>query len=121
MLSELSDILKQTAIRAVEAQKPVEAFFGRVTAVNPIEVRVSQKQYLHRENLIMPEYVQSELPVTGSVTVDFGEYSRECPFTGTAVVDNALRENDKVVLLRVHKGQKYIVVGRSDADDTDGI
>lgn len=112
LLSELSDIIKQTAIRAVEAQKPVEGFLGRVTKTDPLEIKVSQKLYLHDANLIIPEYTQATLPVVGTVEVDLGDYIRTCPFTGTATVDNTLSENDKVVLLRVSKGQKYIVMGK---------
>ncbi len=87
-MGDFAQAVKQAAKEAVDASKPVTVSFGTVTAVSPLTVKVSDKLTL----------TGSVLAVTAALTDDAG--------------DIALALGDKLVLLRVQGGQKYIAVDR---------
>lgn len=81
-LTKIIEIVKRTAVDAVNAQKPVAICFGKVTKDDPLEILVDQKLVLHKLQLIFTSSV-------GSCSV-----------------------GDELFLLRQQGGQKYVVVDK---------
>lgn len=108
------DLIKQTAIRAVEATNPVNVFFGTVTKVIPLEIEVHQKLKLTEEFLILTETVKR-------YEVDLEhDHSNSGGTTTKALVDKltktpirtGLLVGDRVLLLRVQGGHQFVVLDK---------
>lgn len=78
------DIIKQAGAGAVEAGSPVHLLFGEVVSANPLSVRVDQRFTLPWEFLILPE----------------------------SLLLRGVEQGDKVILLRMQGGQRYLVLDR---------
>lgn len=74
------ETIKKAALEAVEASKPCAVVFGTVASITPLKINVEQKLFLSDLQLIK-----------------------------TAAVSGALQIGDKVLLLRVQGGQKYVI------------
>lgn len=81
---ELIKLIKQTALDAVNASKPVEMCFGSVKKDSPIQVLVEQKILLGEKQLVLIESVK----------------------------ESGLAAGDEVVLIRQQGGQKYLIAGK---------
>lgn len=125
---ELIKTIKRAALDAVNASKPVEVCFGKVTSVSPLKILVEQKMTLSEAQLVlcrnvtdyktymsggnlqdfyyvgMPPNV-SALPVVPSHVHAMGKIQ--------VTVHNGLVVGDEVILIRQQGGQKYIVVDRT--------
>lgn len=82
---ELTKSIKRAALEAVNASKPVEICFGKVTSASPLKILVEQKLLLGKAQLVPAQKVTA---------------------------DNGLVVGDEVILFRQQGGQKYIVVDR---------
>ena len=91
--AEFVKIIKKAAVEAVEAEKPAGIYFGTVTSVNPLRIRVEQKMTLEKEQLVL----------TRNVT----DYETE-----DSSVQNALKQGEEVILFRMQGGQRYVVTDR---------
>ncbi|WP_025950465.1 DUF2577 domain-containing protein [Geobacillus thermocatenulatus] len=80
----LVDLIKNVAVKAVEATNPVDVLFGTVVSESPLEVQIHQKLKLTEEFLVITE----------------------------RVTQANLKRADKVVLLRVQGGQQFIVLDK---------
>jgi hypothetical protein len=89
--------IKQAALDALEASKPVAVLFGTVTKMNPLEVNVDQRFTLDADFLILPESL-----TRCTMTVNGTEY----------VVRRGLQAGDRVALLRIQGGQQYLIVDK---------
>lgn len=88
----LLDVIKQASVDAVEAANPVAVLFGVVTKTSPLEINVEQRFTLTEEFLVFTERVRRyEVDIT---------------------VRCGLKVGDKVLLLRVQGGQKYVVLDK---------
>jgi len=93
-LAELLDVLHQMVQETVAAQKPADVAFGTVTSASPLSIRVEgTMQDIPAVALILT------WPVT-EITV------------GSTTINQALQSGDRVVMLRVSKGQRFIVLSR---------
>ena len=81
---ELVKLIKQVAVDAVNAAKPVEVVFGKVKSVSPLQITVDQKMTLGKNQLILTER------------------TAKCELTA----------GDQLILIRQQGGQKYIVLDR---------
>lgn len=75
-------LVKQAAVEAVQAEKPLELRFGSVLSSSPLTVRVEEKLLLTSAFLIVPERLSELLP------------------------------GDRVALLRVQGGGRYLLLDR---------
>lgn len=80
----LVDLIKNVAVKAVEATNPVHVLFGTVVSESPLEVQIHQKLKLTEEFLVITE----------------------------RVTQTNLKRGNKVVLLRVQGGQQFIVLDK---------
>ncbi len=69
-------------MEAYEASSPVNIVFGAVVSVAPLKIKLEQKLTLEKANLILTQSIP------------------------------ALSVNDKVVLIRMQGGQKYLIIDR---------
>lgn len=117
---QLVKLIKRAALEAVEAGKPVQICFGKVTEPAPLKILVEQKLLLGEAQLVLTRNVTDyEVDLSVSHTVEawegysgFPSHSHKYKGKKKYTVHNALQQGDLVVLLRQQGGQKYIVLDR---------
>lgn len=140
--AELVKIIKKAAAEAVNAEKPVEVCFGRVTRVSPLKILVEQKMTLGAAQLILSRHLTDfeceitvedftenhtaghthglELSLSGGDDDDIngtvGEtrlsHCHKISGRKSLIVHNGLAVGDEVILLRQQGGQKFLVWDR---------
>jgi len=118
--------VKRAALDAVNASKPVEICFGKVTSASPLKILVEQKMTLGKEQLILTRNVTDfKTSITGGNIQNYyytgSNLSGSAPVSPPHVhamgklqitVHNGVVVGDEVILLRQQGGQKYVVVDR---------
>ena len=124
MKPDLVSVIKKAAQEAIEAGKPVKVMFGEVKAINPLQITVEQKLPLTEEFLILTEAVkdheheitvlewQTENASGGSGDSAYAAHAHQIAGRKKIVIHNALQVGEKVLLLAMEGGQKFIVVDR---------
>ena len=100
--SDLLDIIKQVAVKAVEAGQPSDFYFGKVTSEKPLKILVEQKMTLGAAQLVLTRNV---IDFKTKVIIDSSEKKE-------MTIHNALKKGDEVILLKQKGGQKYLVLDR---------
>ena len=115
--------IKKASTEAVEAGKPADYCFGKVTSVSPLQISVEQKMTLGAAQLVLTRNVTD---YTTTITVDwltenksggsgdsaFTSHNHSVLGTKQITIHNGLKVDDKVVLLKQKGGQKYLVLDR---------
>lgn len=101
--NDLVRLIKQAALDAVEAKKPVNVCYGKVTKASPLRILVEQKLPLAKEQLVLARNV-TDYVTTVSISAEYDKKK--------ITIHNGLVEGDEVILIRQQDGQKYIVVDR---------
>lgn len=103
-MPNLVDLIKQAAIEANEAGSPSTFVYGVVISPDPVMIQVDgdSKLTLSREFVVIPEQFTDH-----EVEVLDGDKRK-------IRILNALKADEKVVLIRQQGGQKYLVVGRTE-------
>lgn len=123
MSGELLQLIKQAAAEGVEAGKPVKVFFGTVTGVQPLVITVEQKKVLTQEFLILTSAVKdhwrdmtvdhlTENASGGSGDSAYAAHNHAYTGRKSFLVHNDLVMGEKVLLLAMQGGQKFIVADR---------
>lgn len=99
--NDLLNIVKRAALEAVDASKPCDFCYGKVTSAAPLKISVDQKMTLGAAQLVLARNVTD---FQTAITID-GEKKQ-------ATVHNALQVGDEVVLVKKKGGQKYLVLDR---------
>ena len=124
-MADLVVSMKKAALAAIEASNPVAVMFGVVLEVKPLKINVEQKITLEEPQLILTQTVtkvKTSLSTTFStenaLSTDLEHFHR---YSGTmeVTIDTNLKKGDKVVLLRMQGGQKFIVLDRVNGYVTD--
>jgi hypothetical protein len=100
-MPSLVETIKQVALAACNESKPVEILYGTVESVSPLKIRIDQKRLFTETFLILSNNVKDF-----KTNISFNGSIQEC------IIHNALKENEKVLLLRKQNGQKYLVLDR---------
>lgn len=120
--------MKQAALDAVNASKPAEICFGKVTSASPLKILVEQKMTLGAAQLVLSRHVTDYI-TTVSIPTEYGWVTQsqsggsgEAAFAShnhniiinrqKITVHNGLAVGDEVILIRQQGGQKYIVWDR---------
>lgn len=101
LLPNVIALVKQAAVEAVEASKPMHLLFGQVICTSPLKIQVDQKTI----------YTQKMLLLTRTVT----DYEVEMTVDGVQQkiqMHNALQVGETVILLRMQGGKKFLIVDR---------
>lgn len=93
-MNNLIDIIKEISVNANENNKPMNLFYGIVKSTSPLKIDVEQKMLLGKNQLILTRNVTDYRTNDG------------------VLISNALNTGDKVILLRVQGGQKFLVLDR---------
>lgn len=126
--TELVRLMKQAALDAVNASKPAEICFGKVTSASPLKILVEQKMTLGAAQLVLSRHVTDYI-TTVSIPTEYGWVTQsqsggsgEAAFAShnhniiinrqKITVHNGLAVGDEVILIRQQGGQKYIVWDR---------
>mgnify|MGYP001038210315 FL=1 len=126
--TELVRLMKQAALDAVAAAKPVEVCFGKVTSASPLKILVEQKMTLGAAQLVLSRHVTEYVTAISSGNIQDFYYEGTPPDVVTLpvkpiphvhaigkiqiTVHNGLAVGDEVILIRQQGGQKYIVWDR---------
>lgn len=87
MASEgLIPLLKRVALEAVEASKPTVVLYGTVSSIGPLTVYLEQKRTITKGFLVVTDKVKN------------------------------LMIGDKVIMIRMQGGQKYIIMDKVVSD-----
>lgn len=124
MKPDLVGIIKLAAQEAVEAGKPVKVAFGEVKTIKPLMIMVDQKLPLTEAFLVLTEAVkdheheitvidwQTQNASGGGGDSAFAAHAHQIVGRKKIIIHNALQVGEKVLLLAMQGGQKYIVVDR---------
>ena len=100
-LADLIDVLHMIAQDSADAQKPADIAYGTVISPSPISIQIdATMQVLPAAAIVLTSAV-----IAKTAAVQGGE-------GGTVVINEGLQAGDKVVMLRVSKGQRYIVLSK---------
>lgn len=122
-MSNAVELVKQAAVEAVEATKPVQYLFGKVISVSPLKIQVSAKSIYTEKMLILTRNVTDfEVDITvshvtenragGSGDPAFASHNHDYKGKKKFKVHNALIVGDEVVLGRVQGGKRFVVLDR---------
>jgi len=103
--------IRQAALTAMEATGPVAVMFGTVTRADPLEVNVDQRFTLDADFLIVPESLTRLEIDMRHVHIAPGGTTDDA-LTEPVVIRPGLQAGDRVVLLRVQGGQKYLILDK---------
>lgn len=98
-MAEFIETIRRIVVQTVASMKLEKVFTGTVQSINPIRVFIDAKMTLPSECLIVPSYLKP-----------FEAYT-ETEYPVKVKIDNALKNGDKVVLLRMQGGQKFVIMG----------
>ena len=100
-MSELIDVLNMIAQDNAKANKPADIAYGTVSSISPLTVKLDDTM------LPIPDValVQTENVKSRSAMVQGGG-------GGTVVINEGLAVGDKVVMLRVSRGNRYIILSK---------
>lgn len=119
-MPDLLNTLKKAAMDAMSASNPTAIMFGTVSSADPLEVIVDQRFTLPADFLVIPEsLIHFEIDLhhsheytddtgNGSITKETKPALPEKPI----VIRRGLEAGDKLLLLRMQGGQKYIILDR---------
>lgn len=99
------EIIKQAGVQAIDANNPVNILFGEVLSTDKLRVKINQKLILPQETLLIPESLTR-------YEIDLTHNHGEGSALGKIVIREGLKVGDKVLLLRVQGGQKFVVMDR---------
>lgn len=83
-MNNLVELIKKAALDAFENKKPTEIKYGVVENISPVNIRINQKILLTKNHLIETETFRNK----------------------------EIHIGDKVILIRVQGGQKFVVLDR---------
>lgn len=136
---ELIDVLHMVGQQGQQAAQPTDYVAGTVTGVNPLQITTSNQAAPLQESVLLltAGVIEKKLtsfahshntmhthPITGATIQQAGNCSTELvgitcyengaalPNDGYVTINRGLEVGDKVLMLRVNKGQKYIVLSR---------
>ena len=110
------EVVKRAAVEAVEAGKPVNILFGTVLSASPLKIQVDQKSIYTSKMLILTRNVtvnhSTEDKGGGSGAAAYEAHKHAYVGKKTFKVHNALKAGEKVLLIRVQQGKKFVVIDR---------
>lgn len=123
MANALLKVIKEAAIEAVDASRPVKLMFGKVESISPLTIVVEQKKRLTSEFLVLcREVTDYDVEMTvDHMTEKMQGGGKDPSFTGHAhpykgrkvfTVHKGLQVGEVVAVLQMQGGQKYLVIDR---------
>ncbi len=123
MTTGLIDIMKRAAKEMYDNEQPTDLRFGTVVSVSPLKIQVTNLFTIPQSMLVVPKHLTDyEVEVTvdwttenksgGSGDSAFASHNHDVKGKKKIKVHNALKNGDKVALIRKHGGQSFYVLDR---------
>jgi hypothetical protein len=131
MSTGLIELIKRASLDAMDNAQMCDMRYGKVVSVSPLKVQVTNQFTIPASLLVVPQHLTNyevECTIThpsitisgntGSATAgeshkhSFSGSSGETTSKSTVKIHNALKVEDKVVLLRKQGGQSYFILDR---------
>ena len=125
---ELKDVIYQMVGEGVRASQPAELRVGTVVSVNPLSISINTAMAPLQQSVLLltSAVIERKIPVLSHTHTAAGQETSEaledlaCLENGAALpvqsgyilLNRGLQAGDRVVLLRVQGGQKFIVLSR---------
>lgn len=119
-MTDFVRIIRKIILDAVNAQKLSTVVYGTVESVAPLKVRIDQKLVLEQEHLILTRaVVDHEIDLIRGKRVSYGLKGWEFPEVDKwrHKVLNRLEIDDKVIMIRAHGGQQYVIIDKEWVHD----
>lgn len=121
--NDLVTSIKKASVEAVNASKPMNITYGKVVSVDPIKINVDQRLNLTSKQLILTGNVKDfEVEMTidhvteessgGEGDLSFASHSHRYLGKKMFTVHNGLKLGEKVIMIQVQGGQKFVVLDR---------
>ena len=121
--NDLVTAIKKASVEAVNASKPMNLTYGKVVGVDPIKINVDQRLNLTSKQLILTGNVKDfEVEMTvdhvteetsgGGGDLSFASHSHRYSGKKMFTVHNGLKLGEKVIMIQVQGGQKFVVLDR---------
>ncbi len=121
--NDLLVLIKKIVLDTLNSVNPTHIVFGTVKTVNPISVQLEQQEIIPKEMIVLSRNVTDyEVDMTvshftekkggGSGESSFSSHDHDYKGRKTFHVHNNLQVGEKVVLLRVQGGQKFVITDR---------
>lgn len=130
-LNDLVSLIKQASKEMTDSMKPCDFLFGVVISADPLKIQVEQKITLNKNQLMLSRNVtdyETEITISGDygwITEDTQNgvklqslslaqnHKHDIKLDKKKIkIHNALKKDEKVILLRAGGGQKYLVIDR---------
>lgn len=106
------ELIKKAGVGAVEAGNPVQLVQGEVVSTQPLSVKIDQRFTLPADFLIVPESMTAlEVELRHSHSLPGGGTTGEA-LESPLVIRRGLEAGDRVILLRMQGGQRYLILDR---------
>jgi len=127
----LTKAIKQAALDAVEASKPMKLYYGTVISTSPLKISVEQKMTLSAAQLVLTKAVMdytvdiqvnhvTENTSGGSGYDAFASHNHAYKGRKQIKIYNGLKNGEKVLLMRFQQGQSFVVLDRISNHITEG-
>ena len=104
--------MKQAALDAVDAKKPVAVYYGTVKSESPLKIDVEQKMTLSDHYVDIEVKHITEKRGGGSGYPAYESHDHEYKGRKKIMIYNGLKKGEKVLLIRFQEGQKFVVWDR---------
>lgn len=137
-MADILEVIKKASKQVEEQSSPSNVLFGVVISINPLQIQVEQKLILTKEFLILTKNV---IDYTVNVSLDWNinrenlnanhshivkggtevsiqnanidlTHNHTISGTKSIIIHNALKQNDKVILLQQRGGQRFVVLDK---------
>ena len=109
MLQEVQKAIKNMA----DSMKLTDLVYGEVTSISPLKIKVDQKLELTSSVIILTSAViEKKINYSHTHGYSNGTTSTESPDLSEVIIVEGLLIGDKVIMLRVENGQKFIVLSK---------
>ena len=122
-MPDMVSLVKEAAVQAVDAGKPVHLLFGQVISASPLKIQVDQKSIYTEKMLVLARDVTdyevdievkhlTEKRSGGSGAAAYESHDHEYKGRKKIKIYNALIVGDWVVLGRIQGGKRFVVLDR---------
>ncbi len=121
--NELLALIKKIVIETLNSINPTHIVFGTVNTVGPLTVQLEQQEIIPKEMIVLARNVtnfkhdvsvdfSTENTSGGSSYSSFESHNHKVTGIKTEEVLHGLKVGDKVVMLQVQGGQRYVILDR---------
>lgn len=114
LLPNLVELMQKISADTQRAGQPTDIVYGKVINVSPVSIMIDQKTILTSDFLILTKSVtKHQVDMNFSCNTEDEEgHSHKINFSSQVTINNQLKTNDKVIMIKQAGGQNYIVLDK---------